>query len=82
MFSCDNQYIIEARSKADTGKLVIEFKAEKGHENKVFKDDRERERGRVLQQDLAWNDDSESDDDFKMPPEFTHQIGGVKGRAK
>ena len=35
--------------KADTGKLVIEFKAEKGHENKVFKDEREKDRSRVLQ---------------------------------
>ena len=48
-YSCDNHYIIEAKTKADQGKLVIEFKAEKGHENKVFKDDREKERGRVLQ---------------------------------
>merc|ERR1712224_632899 len=41
---CDNQYIIEAKEKGDNGKLVIEFKAERGHENKMFKDDREKER--------------------------------------
>ena len=47
---------------------MIEFKAERGHENKVFKDDREKERSRVLMKDgNAWDDDSESDDDFKMP---------------
>jgi len=44
--------MIEAKSKADGGRLVIEFKAEKGHEHKVMKDDREKDRGRVLQQDL------------------------------
>ena len=72
MYSCDNQYIIEAKTKADTGKLVIEFKAEKGHENKVFKDDREKERGRVLQQEI-WNaSDDESDEDFCIPAEFSH----------
>jgi len=63
--------MIEAKTKADTGKLVIEFKAEKGHENKVFKDDREKDRSRVLQADAGWGDDSESDDDFKMPPGMT-----------
>merc|ERR1712110_865003 len=64
---CDNHYVIEAKTREDTGKLVIEFKAEKGHENKVFKDDREKGRDRVLQADIDWNDDSESDDDFKIP---------------
>merc|ERR1712226_1730575 len=74
--NCDNHYIIEAKTKADQGKLVIEFKAEKGHENKVFKDGREKERGRVLQQELDWGDDDESDEDFCLPAEFSHQIGG------
>merc|ERR1712226_259619 len=78
--NCDNHYIIEAKTKADQGKLVIEFKAEKGHENKVFKDDREKERGRVLQADTAWGNDSESDEDFCLPAEFSHQIGGSLGR--
>ena len=32
----------------------------------MFKDDREKDRVRVLQR-TEWEDDSESDDDFKMP---------------
>ena len=63
---CDNHYVIEAKTIENTGKLVIEFKKEKGHENKMFVDDREKQRERVLQAEV-W-DDSESDDDFKMPP--------------
>ena len=35
-------------AKEPEKKMVIEFKAEKGHENKMFKDDREKERDRVL----------------------------------
>ncbi len=46
---------------------MISMKAEKGHENKMFKDEREKERERVLQKDLDWGNDSESDEDFKMP---------------
>ena len=42
--------------------MIIEFKAEKGHENKMFKDEREKERERVLQKDIDW--DVDSDDDF------------------
>ena len=57
--------MIEAKSRETQGKLVIEFKAEKGHENKMFKDEREKDRNRVLQKDIEWND-SESDDDYKM----------------
>ena len=34
-----------------SGKLVIEFKAEKGHENKMFKDEREKDRGRVRERE-------------------------------
>ena len=41
----------------------MEFKAEKGHEHKMFKDDREKVRERVLEADNK--DDSESDEDFK-----------------
>ena len=75
---CDNHYVIEAKTPESSGKLMIEFKAEKGHEHKVMKDDREKERGRVLQQDV-WQDDSESDEDFKMDNTmYTHQIGGKK----
>ena len=67
---CDNHYIIEAKTKENTGKLVLEFQMEKGHENKMVKDDREKERGRVLQQEVDWGNDSESDEDFKIPPSF------------
>ena len=73
-YSCDNQYIIEAKEAAEQGKLVIEFKAEKGHENKMFIDEREKQRERVLQQS-AWEDDSESDDDYKLPPRKLQQMG-------
>ena len=47
--------------------MILEFKAERGHENKIFKDEREPERERVLQKDLDWGDDSEEDDDYKIP---------------
>ena len=43
--------------------MVIEYKGKKGHEAKgMFKDDREKDRKRVLEE----FSDSESDDDFKM----------------
>ena len=64
---CDNHFIIEAKEAGTGGKLVIEFKAEKGHENKMFKDNREKDRDRVLEKDV-WEDDSESDEDFKTGP--------------
>ena len=35
-------------AKEQERKMVIEFKAEKGHENKMFKDEREKERDLVL----------------------------------
>ena len=41
--------MIEAKTPETQGKLVLNFKTEKGHENKVFKDDREKQRERVLQ---------------------------------
>ena len=63
--SCDNHYVIEAKTPETEGKLVIEFRNEKGHENRgLFKDDREKERARVLQE-TEWNDSEESDEDFK-----------------
>ena len=46
---CDNHYIIEAKTPETEGKMVIEFETEKGHENKMFKDDREKERKATLQ---------------------------------
>ena len=39
---CDNHFVIEAKTPDQNGKLVIEFEQEKGHENKMFKDDREK----------------------------------------
>ena len=64
IFSCDNHYVIEAKTPETEGKMVIEYKGKKGHEAKgMFKDDREKDRKRVLEE-LS---DSESDDDFKMP---------------
>ena len=62
---CDNHYVIEAKTRETEGKLVIEFKAEKGHEHKMFKDDREKDRARVLDPDTMWKDSEESDEDFK-----------------
>ena len=55
----------EAKTPEQSGKLVIEFKAEKGHENKMFKDEREKERGRVLQKENEGWDSQESDEDFR-----------------
>jgi hypothetical protein len=40
--------VIQADTPESKGKLVIEFEQEKGHENKMFKDDREKERERNL----------------------------------
>ena len=54
--------MIEAKTRETEGKLVIEFKAEKGHEGHMFKDEREKERQRVLMPDKV--EDSESDEDF------------------
>ena len=65
---CDNHFVIEAKTRENTGQMVIGFKMEKGHEHKMVKDDREKEREIVLQKDIEWGDeDSESDEDFKMP---------------
>jgi uncharacterized CHY-type Zn-finger protein len=59
---CDNHYVIEAKTRETEGKLVIEFEQKKGHENKMFKDDREKDRAKVLDYD-GLSDDL-SDDDF------------------
>ena len=52
--------------------MVIEFKAQKGHENKMFVDQREKGRKKVLDD---FEEDSESDDDFKLPPGATSMMG-------
>ena len=49
---CDNHFVLEARTPESSGKLVIEFEAEKGHENKMFKDEREKERSKQLDMDM------------------------------
>ena len=46
---CDNHFIIEAKTPETEGKLVIEVEQEKGHENKMFKDEREKKRCLTLQ---------------------------------
>ena len=46
---CDNHYVIEAKTPLTEGTLKIEFLFEKGHEGKVFKDEREKERKQVLE---------------------------------
>ena len=62
--SCDNHFVIEA--KEPEKKLVIEFETERGHDHKMFKDEREKDRQRVLM-NTAWDSD-ESDEDFKSVP--------------
>ena len=64
MFRCDNHYVVEAKTPETEGKMVIEFKGQKGHENKMFVDNREKVRAKVLDD---FEKDSESDDDFKLP---------------
>ena len=45
---CDNHFIIEAKTTSTEGKLVFEIEQEGGHEHKLMKDDREKERDRQL----------------------------------
>jgi len=52
---CDNHFIIEAKTPSTEGKLVFEFEHEEGHQNKIMKDDREKDRGRQLD---YWDSDS------------------------
>ena len=47
---CDNHYIIEAKENA--GKMVVTVEQERGHEHKLFNDDREKARGLTLQRDV------------------------------
>lgn len=54
---CDNHYIIEAKTPETEGKMVLEFAHKKGHEHKMFKDDREKERAQVLTFDGITDDD-------------------------
>ena len=52
---CDNHYVIEAKEPEQ--KMVIEFQTQKGHENKVFKDDREKQKTAVLDYNGFSSDD-------------------------
>ena len=57
---CDNHYVLDAVTPEDKGKLVIGFEAKKGHENKLFKDDREKDRAPIL---MDYGDLNLSDED-------------------
>ena len=46
---CDNHYIIEAKTPETEGRLVVEVEQMKGHEHKMLKDEREKERAPTLQ---------------------------------
>ena len=62
--NCDNHYYLEAETPESKGRLVVEFEAKKGHEHKLYKDEREKERERTLMDyaDVVISDD---DEDFK-----------------
>ena len=62
--ACDNHYVIEAKTLEQKGRLVVEFEAKKGHENKMFIDEREKQRAPTLMdyEDLKMSDD---DEDYK-----------------
>ena len=48
--------MIAADTPESKGKLVIEFEQEKGHEHKMFKDDREKDRGKIMEWvDMYWS---------------------------
>ena len=60
---CDNHFIIEAKTPETEGKLVIEVDQMKGHEHKMFKDEREKQRAPTLQVG-EWRGRGDDDDDF------------------
>ena len=51
---CDNHFIIEAKTRESQGRLVVEVQQERGHENKMFVDERERQRAPTLQREVDW----------------------------
>ncbi len=65
---CDNHFIIEAKTPDTEGRFVVKIEQAAGHEHKLFKDDREKERSLTLQQEADWKpthdpiSDSELDD--------------------
>ena len=51
---CDNHFIIEAKTRETEGRLVVEVQQERGHENRMFIDEREKRRAPTLQQETEW----------------------------
>ena len=52
---CDNHFIIEAKTPATEGRLVVEIEQERGHEARsMFVDERERQRAPTLQKEVNW----------------------------
>mmetsp|Transcript_67805 Transcript_67805/g.93893 ORF Transcript_67805/g.93893 Transcript_67805/m.93893 type:complete len:85 (+) Transcript_67805:157-411(+) len=49
---CDNQYIIPAKTPETEGKMVVQIDQKAGHEHKMFKDMREKQRQLALDDDL------------------------------
>ncbi len=55
---CDNHYYIEAETPEQKGGFALQFDMKKGHEHKLMKDDREKDRAPVL---MEFDD---ADEDF------------------
>ena len=51
---CDNHFIIEAKTPETEGRFVVTIEQGKGHEHKMVKDDREKQRSATLQEDVPW----------------------------
>ena len=51
---CDNHFIIEAKTPETEGKLVVQVEQMKGHENRMFVDDREKRRAPTLQEETKF----------------------------
>ena len=51
---CDNHFIIAAKTPETEGRLVVEVEQERGHEHKMFRDERERDRAPTLQQEVQF----------------------------
>ena len=66
---CDNHFIIEAKTPFTEGKMVLEFQNERGHENKMFKDEREKERKQVLDH-AGFDDKDQAEADKLFEEEF------------
>ena len=56
---CDNHYVIEA--KQPELKFQVVMQQERGHEHKMMKDEREKERAPTLQQEVTWEGTKEED---------------------